>query len=200
MFVVGLTGGIGSGKSEASRMFQALGVPVTDVDAISHQLTSVGHPILSEIISTFGLQFQLADGQLNRPLMREEIFNNSSSKERLERILHPAIFDEALKTLEKNKQSPYQILAIPLLFESNRYRNVVNRSLVIDCPEAMQIQRVMHRSNLSEEAVKSIMHQQIRRDERLRLADDVIINDGDLALLNAKISEYHKKMLMYLHS
>lgn len=200
MFIVGLTGGIGSGKSEASRIFQTLGVPVTDVDAISHQLTTVGHPVLSEIIAAFGPKFQMADGQLNRPVMREEIFKNSASKDRLESILHPAIFDEALKSLENNKEAPYQILAIPLLFESNRYRKVVDRSLVIDCPETLQVQRTMSRSNLSEDIVKSIMQQQISRDERLKLADDVILNDGDLALLSAKISEYHKKILMYLHS
>ena len=181
-------------------MFEALGVPVTDVDVISHQLTSTGHPVLAEIIAAFGQQFLLANGSLNRTMMREAIFNDSAHKERLEDILHPAIFDEALKSLELHQESPYQILAIPLLFESNRYRHIVNRSLVIDCPESMQVECVKARNHLNEATIRAVMRQQFSRDERVQRADDVIVNDGDLTLLNEKIREYHKKMLMYLHS
>ena len=204
MRTVGLTGGIGSGKSEASRLFEKLGVPVVDVDVISHQLTATGHPVLNRIFAAMGEQYQQADGSLNRAALREKIFQDAQAKETLESILHPAIFAETLSQLEKNTQQnktlPYQILAIPLLFESNRYGQIVDHTLVIDCPEPMQISRVMARSQMTEAQVKSIIQQQIPRFVRNQRADDVIINDGDLANLEEKINEFNKKMLMYLHS
>lgn len=197
MFVVGLTGGIGCGKSEAARMFAKLGVPIVDVDVIARRLTTAGQPVLQEIISAFGTEFLDVDGNLNRAAMREKIFNNIAARKDLEGIMHPAIYDQALLELAQNKSAPYQILAISLLFENNRYKNDVNRSLVIDCDEALQISRTMLRSGLTEQAVRGIMAAQVSRDIRRKLADDLIENNGSIEELSKKIAEIHEK---YMHT
>jgi dephospho-CoA kinase len=195
MFVVGLTGGIGSGKSKAAQMFAALGVPVVDVDAISHQLTSFGSPILKEIINVFGKSYLLADGSLDRAALREKIFADSVARHQLEAILHPAIHKQALQQLSKNTGAAYQIIVIPLLFEGSRYQNIINRTLVIDCDESLQIARAIKRSRLSEQAVVAIMRAQVSRKIRLALADDVIENNGSLPELSKKIAGIHKKYM-----
>lgn len=197
MFVVGLTGGIGSGKSEAAQMFAALGVPVVEVDAISHQLTSIGSHILKEIINVFGKSYLLADGSLDRAALREKIFSDTATRKQLEAILHPAIYEQALQELSKNTSAPYQILVIPLLFEGSRFQSIINRTLVIDCDESLQIARTIQRSGLSEQAVVAIMRAQVSRKVRLALADDVIENNGNLEELSKKITRIHKK---YMHT
>ena len=197
MFVVGLTGGIGCGKSEAARLFANLGVPIVDVDVIAHQLTAAGHPVLQEVIDAFGSQFLRPDGNLDRAAMRETVFNDIAARKDLEGILHPAIYEQAIKELSQNKDAPYQILAISLLFENNRYKNDVTRSLVIDCDEALQVSRTMQRSGLTEQAVRAIMAAQVSRDTRRKLADDLIENNGSLEELSEKIAEIHKK---YIHT
>jgi len=195
MFVVGLTGGIGSGKSEAARLFAALGVPVIDVDHISHQLTAPGQPILQDIANAVGRQFLLPDGRLDRAALRAHVFADNTARLQLEKILHPAIRQAALLQLAANQNSAYQILTIPLLFEGDTYHNIVNRTLVIDCDEARQIQRTMQRSGLTEQAVRTIMAAQISRAQRNQLADDIIENNGTLDELSQKVQEKHKKYL-----
>ncbi len=195
MFVVGLTGGIGSGKSEAAKLFAALGVPVIDVDHISHQLTAPGQPILQDIANALGRQFLLPDGTLDRAALRAHVFADNSARLQLEKILHPAIRQAALLQLAANQNSAYQILSIPLLFEGDGYRTIVNRTLVIDCDEAQQIQRTMRRSGLTEQAVRAIMAAQISRAQRNQLADDIIENNGTLSELSQKILEKHKNYL-----
>ena len=195
MFVVGLTGGIGSGKSEAARLFAALGVPVIDVDHISHQLTAPGQPILQDITNAVGRQFLLPDGRLDRAALRAHVFADNTARLQLEKILHPAIRQAALLQLAANQNSAYQILSIPLLFEGDAYHNIVNRTLVIDCDEARQIQRTMQRSGLTEQAVRAIMAAQISRAQRNQLADDIIENSGTLDELSQKVQEKHKKYL-----
>ena len=195
MFVVGLTGGIGSGKSEAARLFAALGVPVIDVDHISHQLTAPGQPILQDITNAVGRQFLLPDGRLDRAALRAHVFADNTARLQLEKILHPAIRQAALLQLAANQNSAYQILTIPLLFEGDTYHNIVNRTLVIDCDEARQIQRTMQRSGLTEQAVRTIMAAQISRAQRNQLADDIIDNNGTLDELSQKVQEKHKKYL-----
>lgn len=195
MFVVGLTGGIGSGKSEAARLFAALGVPVIDVDHISHQLTAPGQPILQDIANALGRQFLSPDGKLDRAALRTHVFADNSARLQLEKILHPAIRQAALLQLAANQNSAYQILSIPLLFEGDGYRTIVNRTLVIDCDEAQQIQRTMRRSGLTEQAVRAIMAAQISRAQRNQLADDIIENNGTLSELSQKILEKHKNYL-----
>lgn len=195
MFVVGLTGGIGSGKSEAAQLFAKLGVPIVDVDAISHQLTSVGNPVLKEVINVFGKRYLLADGSLDRTALREKIFADDAARHQLEEILHPAIHKQALQELSKNTGAPYQILVIPLLFEGGHYQGIINRTLVIDCDESLQVARTIERSGLSEQAVMAVMRVQVARKIRLALADDVIKNNGSLQELSEKIARIHKKYM-----
>lgn len=200
MHIVGLTGGIGSGKSEAARIFATLGVPVVDVDVISHRLTEKGSPILTVITEKFGADYFKADGTLDRAKLREKIFSDDSARLTLESILHPAIYAQALLELDKHADAPYQILAVPLLFESERYKALISSSLVIDCDEALQVSRVMQRSKMTESEVRAIMAKQMSREARLALADDVIDNSTNIAHLDKLIRQYNQKMLMYLHS
>ena len=193
--IVALTGGIGSGKSEAAKVFASLGVPVTDLDAISHALTNSSTPLMAEIAASFGNQFVTADGALNRAAMRELVFSDATAREKLNTILHPAIFDIAFAALQTNIHAPYQVLAIPLLFESPRYLPHIHRILLIDCDEATQIARVKQRSHLTEADIKKIIRAQTSRDTLLKLADDVIENMGDVANLHEKIIAIHQKYL-----
>lgn len=195
MYVVGLTGGIGCGKTEAARVLASLGVPVVDVDVIARQLTCAGQETLKEIISVFGPEYLAADGNLDRAKMRELVFNDVGARKELEGIMHPAIHEYALKEMMQNSSAPYQVLAISLLFENNRYKNNITRSLVIDCEEPLQIERTIKRSGLSEQTVRGIMAAQVSRATRLRLADDIIENNGTLDELHEKVREIHKKYM-----
>ena len=195
MFVVGLTGGIGSGKSEAAKLFAELGVPVTDVDVISHQITGANQPLIKDIEANFGYAYITPQGALNRAAMRKLVFNDDAARTKLNAILHPAIYDEALKQLEQNKHAPYQILAIPLLFESPRYSPHINRILLIDCDEAMQIARVKLRSQLPESEILQIIKAQTPRKKLLLLANDIIKNNENVADLREKVMEIHQKYL-----
>ena len=195
MWIVGMTGGIGSGKSEAAKAFSALGVPVVDVDKISHHLTQAGQPTLNKIVHGFGREILTKEGNLNRALLRQKIFESTDAKTRLEEIVHPAIYDEVLKQLAQNTSAPYQILDIPLLFESERYLKLINRSLVIDCEPTVQIARTMNRSGLNEDDVKKIMATQIAREKRSQLADDILMNNGSLSELKTKVAQLHEKYI-----
>ncbi len=198
MFIVALTGGIGSGKSEAARQFALLGVPIVDTDVIAHELTATGNPMLSKIAQLFGADVLNADGSLNRGRLRTHVLGAPEERLKLENLLHPAIHDCAMAQLAQNEntlQPPYQVLVIPLLFENNRYRDVINKILVVDCEESMQISRAMARSHLSEHEVKAIMTAQTSRQTRLDGADEVIKNNGTLAELIEKINKLHKKLI-----
>ena len=198
MYVVALTGGIGSGKSEASKLFASLGVPVVDTDVIAHQLTTSDSPLLADIRRTFGASFFNADSSLNRAKLRTHIFNDANERVKLEQLLHPAIHQKALQTLQKNQQElhpHYQLLVVPLLFESNRYQSTVNKTLVIDCDESLQISRAMQRSQLTEDEVKKLMRAQIPRENRRNLADEIIDNSGTVSELTQKINDFHKKLI-----
>ena len=200
MFVIGLTGGIGSGKSEAAKIFADLGVPVTDVDVISHALTAANQPLLADIAANFGEQYITPEGALNRGAMRKLVFNDAAARDQLNAILHPAIYQQAVLQLQANqthinKSTPYQILVIPLLFESPRYAPHIDRILLIDCDEATQIARVQLRSNLTEAEIKKIISAQTPRDKQLKLANDVIENGGNVAELREKILLIHQKYL-----
>ena len=195
MYVVGLTGGIGCGKSEAARVFERLGVPVVDVDLIARELTQPGEETLSEIIEIFGKEYLLPDGNLDRAKLRDKVFMDIAARKDLEGIIHPAIHERALKGLEANKDAPYQVLAISLLFENQRYKDVVTRSLVMDCSEQLQVERTMRRSGLTEQIVRGIMAAQVSRAIRLKMADDVIVNEGTLEELAQKVEDVHKKYM-----
>ena len=147
--IVGLTGGIGSGKSAAAAQFAALGTPVIDVDVISHQLTAAGQPAVLAIAKELGNDMLNADGSLNRAAVRSKVFEDAAARQQLEGILHPAIYEEAQRQLQEVRNTaPYCIIVVPLLFESERYQQLIDRSLLIDCEESVQIARTMQRLSL----------------------------------------------------
>lgn len=195
MFVVGLTGGIGSGKSEAARLFAGFGVPVVDTDAIAHDLTAPGQPALSTIAEAFGGEALNAEGTLNRGYLRQRIFADPAARQALEGILHPLIREQVRQAMAENASAPYQIVVVPLLFETGAYANLINRSLLIDCDETLQVSRAMTRSQLSESDVRAIMAAQFSRAQRLALADDVIRNDGTLEELSNQVWAKHQKYI-----
>ncbi len=200
MFVVALTGGIGSGKSAAAHIFAKLGVPVTDVDVISHALTAANQPLIKDIEVNFGSEYITPEGALNRAAMRKLVFNDTAARSKLNAILHPAIYDEALLQLKTNqlhlsKSALYQILVVPLLFESPRYLPHINQILVIDCDEKTQIERVKQRSQLPEAEIINIIKAQTSRKKQLTLANDVIENNGNVEELREKILGIHQKYL-----
>jgi dephospho-CoA kinase len=194
MFCVGLTGGIGSGKSSAARLFGNLGAGVVDVDDISHALTRPGGAAIEEIRRQFGADSIAPDGSLDRARMRELVFADTAAKSRLEAILHPLIGTAARAEVAQAPQ-PYVMLVVPLLLERDVYRDVIHRIAVVDCAERTQIQRTMRRSAISESAVRAIMAAQLSRAERLAKADDVIDNDGDEAQLLRQVTALHARYL-----
>lgn len=195
-YCVGLTGGIGSGKSSAARMFAELGAGVIDVDDISHALTRPGGAAIAPIRDAFGPEAIAGDGSLDRARMRERVFADAGAKDRLEAILHPLIGIEARAQAARAAQ-PYVMLVVPLLLERDTYRDVIQRVAVVDCTEDTQIQRTMRRSNLSQAAVRAIMSAQLSRGERLAKADDVIDNDGDEAQLRRQVAALHARYLEF---
>ncbi|MCX7627971.1 MAG: dephospho-CoA kinase [Methylophilaceae bacterium] len=196
MWVVGLTGGIGSGKSTVASLFAELGVAVTDTDAIAHQLTAPGQPALQAIAQTFGSHYLAPDGTLDRAALRRRVFSDPAAKRTLEALLHPLIRAAVVEVIAHPLAgAPYRMIVVPLLFESRGYTALCQRTLVVDCPEALQIQRAMARSGLSEAEVRAIMATQLPRAQRIALADDVIVNDADLATLAEKVRLLHHDYL-----
>ena len=193
-FVIGLTGGIGSGKSAAADLFAARGALMVDTDQIAHQLTAPGGAAMDAIRQAFGNGVVAADGALNRPAMRALAFEDPDARKRLEAILHPMIRAESERQC-RAATTPYVVLVVPLLIESGTYRERVRRLCVVDCPEDVQVLRVMQRSGLEERQVRAIMAAQASRAERLAAADDVIDNSGDRPHLEAQIPPLHQHYL-----
>lgn len=189
-FCVGLTGGIGSGKTTVANLFAAHGASLIDTDLIAHQLTAPGGSALAQITAQFGPAFLLPDGSMNRPMMREQVFSDPHAKKKLEAILHPLIGIEVAQAARR-ATGPYLIYVVPLLVESGKWRDRVARVLVVDCSEALQIARVVERSALSEPQVRAIMATQATREQRLAAADDVVTNDADTAALSAPVEHLH---------
>ena len=187
--IVGLTGGIGSGKSEVSRRFENLGIDVIDADVIAREVVGVDKPALKEIAEHFGQQILNVDETLNRSELRELIFNDQSEKEWLEKLLHPIVRTETIAQLEHSK-SAYQILSSPLLLETNQYE-LVDRILIVDADESLQISRAMTRDTNKPEQIKKIMATQMSRAERRSKADDIIENHGDLKNLDMQVEQLH---------
>jgi dephospho-CoA kinase len=198
-FAVGLTGGIGSGKTTVADMFGALGAGVIDTDAIAHALTASGGLAMPAIIQAFGRQYALADGALDRARMREHVFANPHEKQRLEAILHPLI-RQSCDSLADSSGGAYLIFVVPLLVESGNWRQRVDRILVVDCPEELQIRRVMSRSGLTESQVRAIMATQVSRQARLAAADDVISNANGLDALTDQVAKLHARYLAFAHA
>lgn len=190
LFTVGLTGGIGSGKSTVADQFAALGASVIDTDQIAHALTAPHGAAMPALLAEFGPQFATPEGALDRARMRQLVFADPGARVRLEGILHPKI-REATAAAAAIATGPYVMLVVPLLVESGSWAERVNRVLVVDCPEALQIQRVMSRNSLPEAQVRAIMAAQASREQRLAAADDVILNDDGIALLGPQIERMH---------
>lgn len=193
-YLVGLTGGIGSGKTTVAGMFSDAGVRIVDTDLISHQLTKTGGEGIPPIRAAFGDSFITAEGTLDRNRMRERVFSDPAAKQRLESILHPLILARARLEAASPTAAPYTLIVVPLLFESKSYADWMARTIAVDCPEELQIARTMQRSKLDENQVRAILAQQVRRAERLRLADEVIRNDGSLDSLKAQVVGMHRRL------
>ncbi|MFA7242379.1 MAG: dephospho-CoA kinase [Sulfuricellaceae bacterium] len=191
-FTVALTGGIGSGKSAAARLFAELGADVVDTDAIAHQLTAPNAPALAEIAAQLGAEYLLPDGSLDRAGLRQLIFRDSAAKTKLEAILHPLIRRQVAAAIAASR-ALYALAVVPLLVETGAYRDLSRRVLVVDCSEATQVARTIARSGLTEQQARAIMANQATRQQRLSHADDVINNDGDLAALERQVREMHEK-------
>lgn len=193
MYVVGLTGGIGSGKSEAARLFAELGAAVVDTDVIAHRLTAPGQPAVQRIAELLGAEVLAADGSLDRASLRRKVFADPASRKALEGLLHPLIRQAVVQELAQPSSFPYAVVVVPLLFETGAYTDAIARSLVIDCDEALQMSRAMARSRLSEAEVRAIMAAQCPRTRRLQLADDVVQNNGSLQQLAEQVRQLHEK-------
>ena len=193
-FVVGLTGGIGCGKSTVADIFSSLGVAVVDTDLIAHELTGPQGAAMPAIVAAFGPEVLLSQGGLDRVEMRRRVFGDSESRKRLENVLHPLIRREA-EARCRAAGSQYALLAVPLLVETGVYRQRVRRVLVVDCDEIVQVARVVARSGLSPDEVRGIMSTQATRAERLAVADDVIYNDDGIAALEPQVIVLHQRYL-----
>jgi dephospho-CoA kinase len=185
-YVVGLTGGIGCGKSEVANVFAALGVDVVDTDALAHALVAPGEPALDEIRNAFGADLVEASGRLDRAGLRRRVFADDHARSRLEQILHPRIGAAAQREVNR-WAGPYGILMVPLLLEKSGLRAIVDRVLVVDCSEEDQVRRVVQRSGLAPADVRAIMATQVDRRTRLVQADDVIDNEGPRSALEPQV-------------
>lgn len=195
--VIGLTGGIGSGKTTVAEGFAALGIPVIDADQLARELVEPGQPALEEIVATFGSDCIGEKGTLDRDWMRRRIYADADCKRRLEDILHPKI-RERIRTRLAGIRAPYCIVVIPLLLETGQ-TDLVDRILVVDIPEKEQLKRVAARDHLTHNAIMAIMQAQADRSTRLKSADDVITNDTDLESLAGRIQELHQLYMGLSH-
>jgi dephospho-CoA kinase len=195
--LIGLTGGIGSGKTAVSNLLAQLGAGIVDTDLIAHQITAPGGKAIPLIRDHFGAEFIDNGGALDRAKMRSLVFQNLEAKKALEAITHPLIRQETLRQVGQlaDAGAPYLLLVVPLLIESGTWIDQIDYLVVVDCPEETQIQRVMHRSNLSRTEVEAILKTQTSRQERLALANAVIDNQGKLSELKAAVQELHQKIL-----
>jgi dephospho-CoA kinase len=195
--VVGLTGGIGSGKTSVSAVFESLGVPVIDADQLAHQLVAPGQAALDEIREAFGQRCITADGHLDRAFIRQRVFSNPDEKQKLESILHPRIRNRIVAWIA-GLESPYCLVVIPLLLETGQ-TDLVDRVLVVDTPENVQLTRVAARDGLSHNAILAIMDSQTDRETRLAAADDIIENSSDIASLESRVRKLHSHYLEISH-
>ena len=195
--LIGLTGGIGSGKTAVSNLFAQLGAGIVDTDLIAHQITAPGGKAIPLIRDHFGSEFIDNGGALDRAKMRSLVFQNPEAKKALEAITHPLIRQETRRQAGQLTDAgvPYLLLVVPLLIESGAWIDQIDYLVVVDCPEESQIQRVMHRSNLSRTEVEAILKAQASRQERLALANAVIDNQGKLSELKTAVQELHQKIL-----
>jgi dephospho-CoA kinase len=195
-YCIGLTGGIGSGKSSAAEFFRELGAAVIDTDEISHDLTRPGGAAIPFIRATFGDDLIAEDGALHRERMRKLVFSDPEARTKLEGVLHPLIRNRALEALG-TAHGPYAVLVVPLLFETGAYGKLIDRVLVVDCGEALQVARASARGGMNAGTVRAIMAAQVTRQQRLAAADDVIRNDGSMDALRRQVKALHADYLRF---
>lgn len=193
--LVGLTGGIGSGKTTVANMFGALGVPLIDTDLIAHELTGPEGAAMPRIRDAFGPGVIAPDGRLDRAAMRERAFTDAGSRKRLEAILHPMIGEETARRIAAAASDPYAIVVVPLLVEGGRAKSRFDRIVVVDCPVEVQIERVVRRNGLPREQVEAIIAVQAERSRRLAAADDIVDNGGDPSTLPERVRVLHERYL-----
>ena len=191
MLTIGLTGGIGSGKSEVARMFNHLGVPVIDADVIAHQLVQPGSAALSEVIGVFGEAILTSEGRLDRAKLAEIVFNSPNMKQQLETIIHPRVREQIRAYKDEYKNEPYILVVIPLLLESGQ-RDLVDRVLMVNATESVRIQRVQARDGRSEAQIRAIMQNQADDAQRQAAADDSLDNSGALDDLQQSVQQLHQ--------
>lgn len=192
-FILGITGGIGSGKSAATQWFESQGIVVVDADIVAREVVDLGQPALKEIQLSFGDWVLLEDGNLNRRALREHIFQFPEARETLEKITHPAIRQSIIQQLQQ-AESPYVILVSPLLFETNQHE-LVHHTLLIDANEQTQLQRASQRDGQNEEQIRKIISVQMPRTQKQLLANDIVMNDGLLEHLHQQLKPLHLKYL-----
>jgi dephospho-CoA kinase len=192
--VIALTGGIGSGKSSVAAILKELGAVIIDTDEIAHRLTAAGQPGAQAIGGQFGPDYLRKDGALDRERMRKLVFSDPQARKKLEAILHPMIRAE-VNTTVREIAGPYIVIVVPLLIETGAYRDLAQRTLVVDCSEKEQMTRVMHRNELTADAVQAVMASQVSRAERIKHADDIIRNESTLAALRADVVALHRRYL-----
>jgi len=193
MLIIGLTGGIGSGKSTVADYFAQHGIPVIDADQLARELVVPGSPALNEIINLFGPNILLPDGSLDRHQLRRRVFADPAQKRRLEAILHPRVYTE-LGYRTQALRTPYCIWVVPLLLETGGTA-LVDRVLVVDAPESLQRQRVLRRAGMDETTLEAILSSQVNRAERLSAADDIVVNNSDLNQLQQRVTALHHRYL-----
>jgi dephospho-CoA kinase len=198
MLVVGLTGGIGSGKTTVANCFAALGVPLIDADAIARELVEPGSLVLNEIVDCFGSDVLNPRGDLDRFRLRHRVFTDAGERRRLEAILHPRIRAEIARRIQ-NINGPYCIVSIPLMVETTQM-DLVDRVLVVDCPPELQRERIASRDGWPEEEIEGVLRAQATRAQRLQAADDVIVNDGGLDTLRDTVASLHRRYLELSHT
>jgi dephospho-CoA kinase len=194
MLTVGLTGGIGSGKSEVARIFHQLGIPVIDADVIAHQVVQPGTEALSEVVAVFGEAILTSSGELDRAKLADIVFNNPEMREKLEAIIHPRVREQIRAYKDEHKNEPYVIVVIPLLIESAQ-QDLIDRVLIVDAAESVRIQRVQARDSRSKEQILSIIQNQADDTERHAAANDSLENNGSLDDLQLAVHKLHQQYI-----
>ncbi len=195
MYIVGLTGGIGSGKSEATKIFKSLVVPIIDLDDIAHDLTQKGSRGYNDITKFYGAKYLDKNNEITRRNLRYDIFKNPEIKNKIESILHPLIFKECKKKIVQHGSDKYIVIVIPLLFETKNYLKLIDESLLIDCDEKKQFERVGERDKIDSNLINFIMKSQLSRDGKKKWSNKIINNDSTLIALESKIRQYHTNLM-----
>jgi len=199
MYIVGLTGGIGSGKSEAAKVFTELSVPLIDLDDIAHKITEKKQLGYLGIKKKFGEKYFDKNKELLRKDLQKDLFNSNKTKKEVESILHPIIFDECKKQIKKYVFEEYIVIVIPLLYETKNYLKLIDETLLIDCNEKIQIKRVISRDQLDKKIIELIIQSQLSRDKKIKKADKIINNDLTIDILKNNIVRYHKNLKLKLN-